>query len=245
MGEGSLCGEGSLERGGKLSGRGEVSGGRSLHGEGSRSGWEVSLGRGLRAGGGGLQGEGSPMKAAGRGRARRRSAGVCPRGPQERRLALRRVPARGRRSFPGGTRTAETRCVAAARGWRSWPRCSGSPCRASREVSPGRVPVPWRAGGYGTKPHAWPRLRSVRASAFTPERGPDTWVSRAAPGKVARPGWGEGWGSTPDGRSHLIRASGFPSSGSGYPGLAWRPGSPYGEPRWPGSRSGLRRVGGE
>lgn len=192
LGGGSLCGEGSLERGRKALGAGG-----GLRGEeppwGGLSEWVGGLlGEGLQAGGGGLQGEGSLVKAAGRGRARRRSAGVCPRGPQERRLALRRVPACGRRFFPGVTRTAETRCVAAARGWRSWPRCSGSPCRASREVSPGRVPVPWRAGGYGTKPHAWPRLRSVRASAFTPDRGPDTWVSRAAPGKVARPWGGKG-----------------------------------------------------
>ena len=64
------------------------------------------MGRGLRAGGGGLQGEGSLATAVGRGRARRRSAGVCPRG---RRAAQARAPpsprARSRlspRSHPSG-----------------------------------------------------------------------------------------------------------------------------------------------
>lgn len=68
---------------------------------------------------------------------------------------------------------------------------------------------PGSPGGGGLRDKA-PRLaapRSVHASAFTPGRGSETWVSRAAPGKVAGQA-GEGWGRTPDGCGPLLGASG-------------------------------------
>ena len=103
---------------------------------------------------------------------------------------------------------------------------------------PGSRLGPQAAGGCGTKPHAWPRQGRCAHTAFTPGRGSDTWVSRAAPGKVAGQA-GEGWGRTPDGIGPLLGASGSES-----PGLPWRPGGPSREPRGPGCRSGPRRAGG-
>ena len=88
--------------------------------------------------------------------------------------------------FPEPTRTAAARCAAVARGSRSWPRCSGSPRGASREVRPGlRSP-----GGQG-------RLRDkARRSAAC-------WVGalilvHLRPGGIARVSLPRGpWESSP------------------------------------------------
>lgn len=89
---------------------------------------------------------------AGRGPARRRSAGWgegCPGGggecPAAEQRLLCRVPARGHGLFLGPPR------CAAALASRSWPRCSGSPRGASREVSRDPRPSAGRVGWLRAK----------------------------------------------------------------------------------------------
>lgn len=179
--------------------------GRSEHRAGRAASWSGGSPRVAGAELGARWGRG--LRGPGRGGAGAAEVGgVCPRGrlagglspAGKGGLALCGEPPRvAVPFFPEPTRAAAARCVAAAaRGSRSWARCSGSPRGASREVSPGSQ-FPAGGGSCGTKPAALPLFRSVRASSFTSDRGGGglhTWVSRVAPGTRLPGPPGECWG---------------------------------------------------
>lgn len=134
---------------------------------------------------GGVSGEGERVSAraagGGRGRAPRRSAGVCPRGRRAAQSRPRLSP-RARSPLSPRLRSAAARCVKAARGWRS--RLAALGLRAGpAESEPGSRLGPQAAGAAGQSPT--PGRAEVGARIRLHPRPGIRYVVSSGPGKVA------------------------------------------------------------